>query len=43
MSEYNALEKMEELMDNGYDEEHAEMVAVLSNYDIPLEEMGDIL
>ena len=40
MDNYNVLEKIDELMEQGYSEEHAEEVAVLSNYDIPLEEMG---
>lgn len=43
MSSYNVLEEIEGLMEKGYSEEHAEEVAVLNNYDIPLEKMGDIL
>ncbi len=38
---YNVLEEIENLMDQGYSEEHAEEVAMLNNYDIPLEDMFD--
>lgn len=41
MAEYNVLEEIENLMEQGYTEEHAEEVAMLNNYDIPLEEMFD--
>lgn len=37
----NVLEIIENLMEEGYSEEHAEEVAALSNYDIPLEELFD--
>ena len=40
---YNILEEIENLMDKGYSEEHAEEVALLENYDIPLEEIFDCL
>ena len=35
----NVLEEIERLTDKGYSEEHAEEVAALGNYDIPLEEL----
>jgi len=38
---YNVLEEIENLMEQGYSEEHAEEVAMLNNYDIPLEDMFD--
>lgn len=41
MSNYNVLEEIENLMEQGYSEEHAEEVAMLNNYDIPLEDMFD--
>lgn len=36
---YNVLEEIENLMELGYSEEHAEEVAMLNNYNIPLEDM----
>lgn len=36
---YNVLEEIENLMEKGYSEEDAEFVAMLGNYDIPLEDM----
>jgi hypothetical protein len=41
MADYNVLEEIENLMEQGYTEEQAEEVAMLNNYDIPLEEMFD--
>ena len=41
MADYNVLEEIENLMEQGYTEEHAEEVAMLNNYDISLEEMFD--
>ena len=41
MADYNVLEEIGNLMEQGYTEEHAEEVAMLNNYDIPLEEMFD--
>ncbi len=41
MADYNVLEEIENLMEQGYSEEHAEEVAMLNNYDIPLEDMFD--
>lgn len=38
-SDYNVLDEIEDLINKGYDEEHAEEVALLGNYNIPLEEM----
>ena len=38
---YNVLEEIENLMVQGYSEEHAEEVTMLNNYDIPLEDMFD--
>ena len=38
---YNVLEEIENLMEQGYSEEHAEEVAMLNNYDILLEDMFD--
>lgn len=38
---YNVLEEIERLMEEGYSEEQAEEVAMLGNYDIPLEDMFD--
>ena len=38
---YNVLEEIENLMEQGYSEEHAEEVAMLNNYNIPLEDMFD--
>lgn len=38
-SDYNVLDEIEDLINKGYDEEHAEEVALLVNYNIPLEEM----
>ena len=35
----NVLQEIDRLMAAGYSEEHAEEVAALSNYDIPLEEL----
>jgi len=35
------LEEIDRLMEQGYSEEHAEEVAMLNNYDIPLEDMLD--
>ena len=37
--DYNVLEEIDNLIKQGYSEEHAEEVAMLNNYDIPLEEM----
>lgn len=39
MDNYNVLEEIENLMERGYSEEHAEEVAMFNNYDIPLEDM----
>ena len=39
MEDYNVLEEIENLMERGYTEEHAEEVAMLNNYNIPLEDM----
>ena len=36
--DYNVLEEIENLMELGYSEEHAEEVAALNNYNIPIEE-----
>lgn len=41
MTDYNVLDEIENLMEQGYTEEHAEEVAMLNNYDIPLEDMFD--
>ena len=41
MKDYNVLEEIETLIEQGYSEEHAEEVALLNNYDIPLEDMFD--
>ena len=41
MDNYNVLEEIENLMEQGYSEEHAEEVAMLNNYNIPLEDMFD--
>lgn len=41
MKDYNVLDEIEELINRGYDEEHAEEVAMLGNYNIPLEDMFD--
>lgn len=41
MSNYNVLEEIDTLMEQGYSEEHAEEVAMLNNYNIPLEDMYD--
>lgn len=41
MKDYNVLEEIENLIEQGYSEEHAEEVAMLNNYDIPLEDMFD--
>lgn len=35
----NVLEEIENLIEQGYTEEHAEEVAALNNYDIPLEDI----
>ena len=37
--DYNVLEEIETLIENGYSEEQAEEVAMLNNYNIPLEDM----
>ena len=37
----NDPEEIENLMEQGYSEEHAEEVAMLNNYNIPLEDMFD--
>ena len=36
---YNVLEVIEDLMEKGYSEEDAALVAMFGNYDIPLEDM----
>lgn len=41
MIDYNVLEEIESLMEQGYSEDHAEEVAMLNNYNIPLEDMYD--
>lgn len=41
MANYNVLEEIDNLIEQGYSEEHAEEVAMLNNYDIPLEDMFD--
>lgn len=38
---YNVLEVINDLIACGYDEERAEEVAMLNNYNIPLEDMYD--
>lgn len=40
-SDYNVLEEIENLINRGYNEEQAEEVALLGNYNIPLEEIFD--
>lgn len=39
MNNFNVLEEIERLMEEGYTEEHAEQVALYNNYDIPLEDL----
>lgn len=39
MENYNVLEEIENLMEKGYSEEDAGFVAMLGNYDIPLEDI----
>lgn len=39
MDSYNVLEEIETLIEQGYDEERAEAIAMLNNYNIPLEDM----
>ena len=39
MDNYNVLEEIENLMEQGYSEEHAEKVAMFNNYNIPLEDI----
>lgn len=41
MDDYNVLEEIENLIEQGYSEDHAEEVAILNNYNIPLEDMTD--
>lgn len=41
MGNYNVLEEIDNLIAQGYTEEHAEEVAMLNNYNIPLENMFD--
>lgn len=41
MENYNVLDEIENLMEQGYTEDHAEEVAMLNNYNIPLEDMLD--
>lgn len=41
MSNFNVLEEIERLMEEGYTEEHAEQVALYNNYDIPLEDLSE--
>lgn len=36
---YNVLEEIDRLLEMGYSEEHAEEVAALSNYNVPLEDL----
>lgn len=38
---YNVLEEIDRLIEEGYDEERAEEIARLNNYNIPLEDMFD--
>ena len=39
MDSYNVLEEIDKLIEQGYSEDHAEEVAMLNNYNIPLEDM----
>ena len=41
MENYNVLEEIENLLAQGYSEEHAEEVAMLNNYNIPLEDLSN--
>lgn len=41
ISDYDVLEEIENLINRGYNEEQAEEVALLGNYNIPLEEIFD--
>ena len=41
MDNYNVLEEINRLMELGYSEERAEEIAMLNNYNIPLEDMYD--
>lgn len=38
---YNVLEEIENLIEQGYSEERAEEIAMLNNYNIDLEDMFD--
>ena len=42
MQDYNVLEEIQKLIDQGYTEEHAAEVAALNNYNIPLEEIMEV-
>ena len=37
--DYNVLEVIDELLDQGYSEERAEIIACYGNYNIPLEDL----
>lgn len=39
MYSYNVLEEIDKLIEQGYSEDRAEEVAMLNNYNIPLEDM----
>lgn len=39
MDSYNVLEEIDKLIELGYSEDRAEEVAMLNNYNIPLEDM----